>query len=91
MRSGRRSPGRVEWISAPANDDGTVTRVTLRHVDLGLSPRTSGSVELGWVVVLDSMKSLLETGSPLGELTPGEACTPGDGDDERRRAATLCI
>lgn len=80
-------PGRVEWILAPANEDRSVTRVTLRHFDLGMSPRTSSGLQLRWVVVLDSMKSLLETGSPLGELTPGEACALGDGDDDRRCAA----
>ncbi len=58
-------PGRVEWTLTPANDDGSVTRVTLRHGDLALSPKTWAHVKLGWVAILDSLKSLLETGTPL--------------------------
>ena len=40
---------RVEWTLTPANDDGTVTRVTLRHLDLARSPGTWANVRLGWV------------------------------------------
>lgn len=58
-------PSRVEWTLTPANDAGDVTRVTLRHGDLALSPKTWESVRLGWVGVIDSMKTLLETGEPL--------------------------
>jgi len=58
-------PGRVEWTLTPANEDGSVTRVTLRHGDLALSPKTWAHVELGWVAIIDSLKSLLETGTPL--------------------------
>lgn len=57
--------GRVEWTLTPANDDGSVTRVSLRHGDLALSPRTWEHVRLGWVEIIDSLKSLLETGEPL--------------------------
>ncbi len=58
-------PGRVEWVLTPAGDDGQLTRVTLRHGDLALSPLTWAHVRLGWVNVIDSLKSLLETGEPL--------------------------
>ena len=58
-------PGRVEWTLTPANDDGSVTRVTLRHGDLALSPATWAHVKLGWVGIIDSLKTLLETGAPL--------------------------
>lgn len=58
-------PSRVEWTLAPANDDGSVTRVTLRHGDLAMSPKTWENVRVGWVGVIDGMKTLLETGSPL--------------------------
>jgi uncharacterized protein YndB with AHSA1/START domain len=58
-------PGRVEWTLTPANDDHTVTRVTLRHADLALSPLTWQHVRLGWVEILDSLKTLLETGDPM--------------------------
>ena len=77
-------PGRVEWLLRPANDDESVTRVTLRHYDLGLSPLTSDDVALGWVGVIDSMKTLLETGESLGALnippTPATSV-----EDEHRR------
>lgn len=63
------APSRVEWNLRPANDDGSVTRLTLRHFDLETSPLTSDQVALGWVGVLDSMKTLLETGQALGDLT----------------------
>jgi uncharacterized protein YndB with AHSA1/START domain len=58
-------PGRVEWRLAAANADGTVTRVTLRHGDLGQSPLTWEHVRLGWVEILDGFKTLLETGRPM--------------------------
>lgn len=58
-------PSRVEWTLTPANDDGSVTRVTLRHGDLALSPKTWANVRLGWVAVIDGLKTLLETGEEL--------------------------
>ena len=81
-------PSRVEWILTPANDEGTVTRLTLRHLDLGLSPRTSDNVALGWVGVLDGMKTLLETGQPLGEVNIETASDAEDPSEHRRVAAT---
>ncbi len=63
---------RVEWTLTPANDDATVTRVTLRHLDLARSPGTWANVRLGWVGVLDSMKTFLETGDELGDVDTGE-------------------
>ncbi len=61
-------PSRVEWTLTPANDDGSVTRVTLRHGDLALSPKTWASVRLGWVAVIDGLKTLLETGESLPDV-----------------------
>jgi uncharacterized protein YndB with AHSA1/START domain len=61
-------PSRVEWTLSPADAQGTVTRVTLRHGDLALSPRTWERVRLGWVGVIDSLKSYLETGEPLPDI-----------------------
>lgn len=61
-------PGRVEWTLTPANDDGSVTRVTVRHFDLGLSPKTWANVKDGWEAILDGMKTLLETGQDLGDV-----------------------
>jgi uncharacterized protein YndB with AHSA1/START domain len=60
--------GRVEWTLTDANDDGTITRVTLRHGDLALSPKTWLNVKLGWVGILDNLKTLLETGEPMGDV-----------------------
>jgi uncharacterized protein YndB with AHSA1/START domain len=69
-------PGRVEWVLAPANDEGSVTRVTLRHGDLAMSPKTWENVRLGWVGVIDSMKTLLETGESMPAV---DTERPGDG------------
>lgn len=63
-------PSRVEWVLTPG--DG-VTTVTVIHRDLGRSPATAASVETGWVWVLDSMKSLLETGAGLPGRPPEAA------------------
>lgn len=83
-------PGRVEWTLTPANDDGTVTRVTLRHGDLALSPKTWAHVQLGWVQVIDSLKSLLETGSPLPDLTvPTVSSDPAEIEGNWHRAQAV--
>ena len=55
-------PSRVEWTLTPATEDGAVTRATMRHGDLAMSPKTWESVRVGWVPIIDSMKTLLETG-----------------------------
>lgn len=84
-------PSRVEWTLTPANDDGTVTRVTLRHADLALSPKTWANVRLGWVAVIDGLKTMLETGESLpdvdassGEIDPVEV----EGNWHRTQAIT---
>jgi uncharacterized protein YndB with AHSA1/START domain len=58
---------RVEWHVEPAGDG--LTRLRLVHADLAQSPKTWANVEHGWVWILDSMKSLLETGTPLPAAT----------------------
>jgi uncharacterized protein YndB with AHSA1/START domain len=68
--------GRVEWTLADANADGTITRVTLRHGDLALSPTTWRAVKLGWVGVLDNLKTLLETGAPMGDVDDATTDVP---------------
>jgi uncharacterized protein YndB with AHSA1/START domain len=80
-------PSRVEWTLTPANDDGTVTRVTLRHGDLAMSPKTWANVRLGWVQVIDAMKTLLETGESLPpfDVEPGDA-DPSDVEGAWHRA-----
>ncbi|MEL7157996.1 MAG: SRPBCC family protein, partial [Actinomycetota bacterium] len=71
-------PSRVEWTLDPANDDGTVTRLRVRHYDLGLSPKTWAGVQEGWHAILDGMKTLLETGEPLGAV---EIADPESSDE----------
>ncbi len=78
-------PGRVEWLLAPANDDRSVTRVTLRHGDLAFSPLTWEHVRLGWVEIIDSLKTLLETGRPMPgvDTSDGRVATDGSEIDAR--------
>ena len=73
-------PSRVEWLLTEGADG--VTKVTTIHRDLGLSPITSANVADGWIWVLQSMKSLLET----GEALPGSA--PGAEGDEQAAATS---
>ena len=54
---------RVEWHVDPAGEG--LTRLRLVHADLAQSPKTWANVEHGWVWILDSLKSLLETGAAL--------------------------
>jgi uncharacterized protein YndB with AHSA1/START domain len=61
-------PSRVEWLLTEGSDG--VTKLTTIHRDLGLSPRTSENVADGWIWVLQSMKSLLETGEALQGREP---------------------
>jgi uncharacterized protein YndB with AHSA1/START domain len=82
-------PGRVEWQLASANADGSVTRVTLRHGDLALSPLTWEHVRLGWVEILDGFKTLLETGRPLPAVdtdAPTRSAEDIEGGWHRRQA-----
>ena len=81
-------PSRVEWTLTPANDDGSVTRVTLRHGDLALSPSTWENVRLGWVGVIDSLKSYLETGEPLPAVDTSVPA-PGDVEGQWHRAQAI--
>ena len=68
-------PSRVEWVITPAGD---ATRLTLRHTDLFKSPKTWESVRMGWLAVIDGLKTLLETGEPLGMIDDPEAATVAD-------------
>lgn len=68
-------PSRVEWVLTPVGD---ITRLTLRHGDLFKSPLTWERVRMGWVGIVDGLKTLLETGEPMGEINDPEAATPAD-------------
>ncbi|MEP7045940.1 MAG: SRPBCC family protein [Ilumatobacteraceae bacterium] len=60
-------PSRVEWIVESMGDG--LTRLRLEHGDLAQSPLTWANVKDGWVYVLDSLKSVIETGESLPALT----------------------
>lgn len=64
------APSRVEWSIEPANDAGSVTRVRVRHYDLGLSPATWAEAGPVWAEVLAGLKTVLETGRELDPVTP---------------------
>ncbi len=63
-------PSRVEWSIEPAAADGSVTRVRVRHYDLGLSPVTWALTGPQWVATTARLKTLLETGDDLGPIEP---------------------
>ncbi|MFT4265352.1 MAG: SRPBCC family protein [Nocardioides sp.] len=75
---------RVEWLITP--EGAGLTRLDVVHSDLARSPGTWGSVKDGWGWVLDSLKSLLETGEGLPPAE--EAPVPDDvaGDWHRTQA-----
>ncbi len=80
---------RVEWTLVDANADGSVTRVTLRHGDLSGSPKTWLHVKLGWVAILDGLKTLLETGEPMPAVIDQIADVPDvEGHWHRSQAIT---
>ena len=79
-------PSRVEWHLVDGGEG--VTQVTTIHRDLALSPVTSASVGAGWGWILDSMKSLLETGAPLPGAEPARAAVE-DADGEWHRALAV--
>lgn len=86
-------PSRVEWTLADALDPadgadaGAVTHLTVRHGDLALSPATWEHARLGWGVVLDSLKSLLETGDELPRFDVGQSrLAPADVEGNWHRA-----
>ncbi|MFZ1117697.1 MAG: SRPBCC domain-containing protein [Propionibacteriaceae bacterium] len=63
-------PSRVEWTVENAGDG--LTRVRLVHDNLVNSPLTWENVKDGWVWILNSMKTLLETGQPLPRVREDE-------------------
>lgn len=63
-------PSRVEWTITDAGDG--MVRLDLVHGDLALSPLTWARVKDGWVLVIESLKTLVETGTPLPPETMNE-------------------
>ena len=56
-------PSRVSWEIEP--QDGGVSKLTVVHDQLEHAPKTAENVAGGWMYILSSMKTLLETGKPL--------------------------
>ena len=67
----REAPSRVDWTVENAGDG--LTRVRLVHSELDQSPLTWENVRDGWVWILDSMKTLLETGESLPPVRADES------------------
>jgi hypothetical protein len=55
----------VTWEIDP--QEGGFSKVTVVHDQLEGAPKTAATVasDMGWKIVLDGMKTLLETGEPL--------------------------
>lgn len=64
-------PSRVTFELEPLGD--RLTRLTLVHDEFTGETATFTAVSGGWGLILDSLKTLLETGSPLQAPTPAEA------------------
>jgi uncharacterized protein YndB with AHSA1/START domain len=62
-------PSVVMWEITPVGD---ACRLTVVHGDLALSPVTWQATVTGWPVLLSAVKTLLETGSPLGDVPDDE-------------------
>ncbi len=60
----REPASRVTWEIEP--QEGGVTKLTVVHDQLEASPKTAEGVAGGWSYVLSGLKTLLETGRPLG-------------------------
>ena len=67
---------RVEWTVERAAEG--LTRVRLVHDNLEQSPLTWENVKDGWVWILNSMKTLLETGRPLPRKSEQEELASAD-------------
>lgn len=61
---------RVTWTLTEAGEGLTLLRVV--HGDLAFSPLTAAHVGSGWPYVLDGLKSLIETGTPLPSRYAGD-------------------
>jgi uncharacterized protein YndB with AHSA1/START domain len=60
----KEEPSRVTWEIEAA--DGGVSKLTVVHDQLEGAPKTAGNVAGGWPYILSGLKTLLETGEPLG-------------------------
>jgi uncharacterized protein YndB with AHSA1/START domain len=67
----REPPSRVEWTVENVGEGLTLVRLVHGHLDQ--SPLTWENVKDGWVWILNSMKTLLETGQPLPRVRYDDA------------------
>jgi uncharacterized protein YndB with AHSA1/START domain len=72
-------PTKVTWEITPVGD---VCRLTLLHEDFGGLSKTWSITRTGWRVVIDGLKTLLETGEAIGPI-------PDDRADESVDAVDL--
>jgi uncharacterized protein YndB with AHSA1/START domain len=78
-------PSRVEWTVTDVGEG--LVRLDVIHGDLARSPRTWARVKDGWVWILHSLKSLLETGEALpDELAPPVPIDDAAGEWHRTQA-----
>jgi uncharacterized protein YndB with AHSA1/START domain len=56
------APTRVTWEITPMGD---VCRLTLTHEDFAGETATYRGISKGWAPIIDSLKTLLETGAPM--------------------------
>ncbi len=63
------APSRVTWEIEP--QPGGICKLTVIHDQLEGAPRTAHSVSGGWMFILSGLKTLLETGEPLGRRSIG--------------------
>lgn len=75
---------RVEWTITEAGEG--LVRLDLVHGDLARSPLTWAHVKDGWTWIVDSLKSLVETGSPLPAETIDQPAVSQDPQGDWHRA-----
>ncbi|HQZ34238.1 MAG TPA: SRPBCC family protein [Ilumatobacteraceae bacterium] len=81
-------PSRVEWTLAVAGEG--LTRLDVVHGDLARSPVTWAFAGEGWPWILDALKTVVETGEDLPEVStlprPGEIAASSDAAGDWHRA-----
>ena len=77
-------PSRVEWTITEAGDG--LVRLDLVHGDLFRSPITWAHVKDGWTWIVQSLKSLVETGAPLPAETIDQPAVSQDPEGDWHRA-----
>lgn len=59
------APSRVTWEIEPLGEAGEICRVTVLHDEFDGETKTYKVTGSGWIPLLSSLKSLLETDEPL--------------------------